>query len=184
MATLLTTIIATATGGGGAAAGAGAAAAAGAGAAAGGASLLTGLSTAATIVGGLAGIASGAQQGAALESQALQEEQIAQQEEIQGRQDALTALRGLNREQAGIATAGFASGIGGGEGSVAAAQEGATRRASQDIELSRTGADLRAAGRRGQAQQLQSSASGARIGGLFSGIQGGLSLVQRRQARG
>lgn len=188
MATLLTTIITTATGTGAAAGTAAAAGAAGAGAAAAGASagagLLSGLSTAATVVGGLAAFASGQQQAAALESQAVQEETLAVQEELQGRQAALDALRNLNRQQAQIATAGFASGIGGGEGSVAAAQREAERAATEDIELSRTGAQLRSAARRGQAQQSRASASGARLGGLFQAVQGGISLLQRREARG
>jgi len=164
---------------------AGAAGTAGAAAgAAGTAGALGGISTALTVVGGLASIMSGAQQKSALDQQAADEETRATQETIQGRQDALQAMRALNNDMAQIAVAGYASGIGGGEGSVLAAQNEARKVGEQNINMSRQSAAMQSAARRSQAGQLRKEGRGALAGGIFGGIKGVSSLFQRVGARG
>lgn len=170
---------------GGAATGA---AAAGTGAAAAGtAAATTGalgtLSTAMTVVGGLASIMSGAQAKSAADQQAVDEETRATQETIQGRQDALQAMRALNNDMAQIAVAGYASGVGG-EGSVAAAQDEARKVGDQNINMARDNAAFQSAARRGQAGQLRTQGRGQLTSGAFGAVKGGLSLFQRREARG
>lgn len=187
MAELFATMMASL--GGGTAAAAGTTAAAGAGAAAAGAGGALGgiglgtLSTGLTVVGGISSVLSGFAQKRAMESQAIQEETAAVQETIQGRQDALDSLRALNRDQAQIAVAGFSSGIGS-EGSVAAAQEKAQTIGQGNIEMSRTGASIRSAGRRQSAAQARIEGTGAVLGGIAGAVSGVSSLFQRRQARG
>jgi len=154
-----------------------------AGAAAGTAGTLGTISTALTVVGGLASIMSGVQKKNALEQQAVDEETRATQETIQGRQDALDALRALNRDAAAIAVAGYASGIGA-EGSVAAAQDEARKVGDQNMTMARDNAAFQSAARRGQAEQLRQQGQGELTGGIFGAIKGGLSLFQRREARG
>lgn len=148
-----------------------------------GAGGLSALSVASTVVGGLASLYSGAQEASALESQAVDEETRAVQETINGKQDALNALRDLNRDQAKIAVAGYASGIGG-EGSVEAAQNEAQKVGEQNISLARENARFQSSARRDQAKQLRYSASGARTGGILGAVRGGTSLFSRRTARG
>lgn len=177
MATLFTTLIGTLTGGGGAA-GAGAAA----GAAAGGG--LNFFSVASSVVGGLSSIMAGNAEADALEQQAVDNETRAVQEEINGRQDALDALRRLNRDQASIAVSGYASGIGGGEGSVQAAQEEAQKIGEENVNVARENAGFSSRLRRSQATQNRKSASGARLGGIFGALDQGFSLFTRRTARG
>lgn len=184
MATMMATMIASlqATAAGTAAVGATGAAAAGTAAATTGA--LGTLSTALTVVGGLASIMSGAQAKSASDQQAVDEETRATQETINGRQDALQAMRALNRDMAQIAVAGYASGIGGSEGSVGAAQDEARKVGDQNINMSRDNAAFQSAARRGQAGQLRSQGRGAFTSGIFGAVKGGLSLFQRREARG
>jgi hypothetical protein len=141
------------------------------------------LSTAMTVVGGLASIMSGAQAKSAAYQQAVDEETRATQETIQGRQDALQAMRALNSDMAQIAVAGYASGIGG-EGSVAAAQDEARKVGDQNINMARDNAGFQSAARRGQARQLRTQGRGEFTSGIFGAVKGGLSLLQRREARG
>jgi len=180
MATLMATMLASLKAGAATLAG-GSAAAGGATAAASGLSVA---STAMTVVGGLASIMSGAQQKNAAEQTAVNEEMAATQETIKGREDALQSMRALNRDMAQIAVAGYASGIGGGEGSVLAAQNEARKVGDQNINMSRTNAAYQSAARRGQADQSRETGRGAYTSGLFGAIKGGASLFQRREARG
>lgn len=193
MAVLFTTLV-SALGGGGGAAAAGAAAGTAAGAAAGTAagaaatggafsSLATIASIGSTVVGGLASIASGKQQEAALKSQAFDEETKAVQETINGRQEALTAMRKLNTDLSNVVVAGYGSGLEA-TGSIEAAQNEAARVGEANINMARNNASYASAARRGQAQQLRNEGRGARAQGLFGAIQGGLSLFSRRTARG
>tara|TARA_R110000744_G_scaffold326330_4_gene432091 strand:- start:5602 stop:6129 length:528 start_codon:yes stop_codon:yes gene_type:complete len=161
-----------------------AAAGAGAAGAAAGAGALGTLSTALTVVGGLASIMSGAKQKSALDQQATDEDTRATQETIQGRQDALSAMRALNQDQAQIAVAGYASGIGGGEGSAAAAQEEARKVGDQNFNLSRDNAAFQSSARRNQGRQYRDQGQGAFTSGLFGAVKGGISLFQRREVRG
>lgn len=181
MAELFTTLIAGLGGGGSSAAAAGAGAGAAAGA--GGFSLTSLLSAGSTVVGGLASIAAGRNQNAALQSQAQQEEVKAVQEEINGRQEALTAMRKLNSDLSNVLVAGYASGLSP-TGSIEAAQEEALQTGEANITMARTNARFSAAARRGQAQQLRNEGAGAKSQGLFSAISGGLSLWSRRNQRG
>lgn len=178
MATLFTTLMTSLGGGTAAAAGAGAV---GAGAAAGGA--LTGLSTAFTIVGGLASIFSGFQEASALKQEAVDEDTRAVQETIQGKQDALQALRALNSDTARIAVAGYASGIGG-EGSVRAAQDEAFKVGEENVNMARDNAAIQSAQRRGNARQLRKSASAAAFGGVLGAFKGVSGLFERKLQRG
>jgi len=175
-ATMLTTLGAPAAG---AAATAGTAAA-GAAATSG---ILSGISTAITVVGGLTSIIGGAQESRALESQAEDEELKASQETIQGKQDVLASLQALNSDMAKIAVAGFASGIGS-EGSTQAAQDEAGKIADANISMSRENAKFRSAGRRQQAGQLRQEGRAAVGKGVFGAIKGGLSLWEKRLKRG
>lgn len=180
MAELFTTLIAGLGGGGSSAAAAGGAAA---GAATTGFSLTSLLSTGATVVGGLASLASGRNQASALNAQAGQEDIKAVQEEINGRQEALTAMRKLNADLGNVLVAGYASGLAP-SGSVEAAQNEALQTGEANITMARNNARFAAAARRGQAAQLRTEARGAKSQGLFSAISGGLSLWSRRDQRG
>lgn len=190
MAVLFTSFLA-AMGGGGAAAGAGAAAAGAAAGAAGAATAGAGLfssltsiaSIGSTIVGGLASIASGKQQDYALQQQARDEETKAVQETINGRAEALTAMRQLNKDLAGITVAGYASGLTA-EGSVAAAQEEAIKIGERNVNMARDNAAIASAGRRGQAAQLRSEGRAARRAGIWEAMRGGLQAFSRAGARG
>lgn len=167
--------------GGKAAAGA---AGAGAAAAAGGGLGLSGIaSIASTVVGGLASLASGRHEAAALKQQAIDEETRAVQEEINGRAEALESLRTLNAETARMAVAGYASGIGS-EGSVEAAQNKALKLGERNVNMSRDNAAIGASMRRGQAGQLRLDAKAAKDRGLLGAVRGGLNLFQNRYARG
>jgi len=165
-------------GGGGAAAGAAAG-----GAAAGAGSLASVLAVGSTIVGGLASIASGNKQKQALNAQAQGEDTKAVQETINGRQDALMAMRKLNQDLSKITVAGFASGLQG-DGSVAAAQNEALRVGEANINMSRDNAAFASASRRAQAKQLRVEGQGAGSGGLWGAVSGGLSMLSRSSARG
>jgi hypothetical protein len=184
MAVLFTSFLSAIGGGGGAAAGA-AAGAAGAAAGAGSAfsTLATIASVGSTIVGGLASIAAGKQQQQALEAQAWDEDSKAVQETINGRQEALTAMRKLNADLAGITVAGYASGLSP-EGSVAAAQEEALKTGDANINMARDNAAYASAARRGQASQLRREGRAANQQGIFGAITGGLSLFSRVSNRG
>lgn len=182
MAELFTGIIMAMGGGGGAAAG-GAAAAAGAGAAAGGFSWAGLASLGATVVGGLASIASGNAQGAALEAQARDENFRAVQETVNGRQEALQAMKKLNQDLANVSVAGYASGLAP-QGSIEAAQNAAIEAGEFNITMSRTNAQMAAASRRQNSYQLRQEARAARRAGMFGAIQGGLSAFGRQTARG
>lgn len=177
MATLFATMLSSLTGGG-AAVGTGAATA---GAAAGGG--LSFGSIASTVVGGLAAMFSGAAQGAVLDQQAVDEETRAVQSELEGRQDALDALRNLNADMSKILVAGYASGIGS-EGSIEAAQREAERVGDQNMNLARDNARFQSQARRGQAREFRAEGRAARLGGVFNALQGGFSLFDRRKARG
>lgn len=168
----------------GVAAGAGAAGTAAAGTAAAGVGTLGTLSTALTVVGGLSSIMAGAQQKSALEQQAVDEETRATQETIQGRQDALTSLRALNADMAQIAVAGYASGIGGGEGSALAAMDEARKVGDQNMNMARDNAAFQSAARRGQATQYRREGNGTFLGGIMGATKGASSLFQRLEARG
>ena len=146
-------------------------------------STLSFLSVASTVAGGLAAMYSANQEASALEGQAQDAEFRATQDTINGKQDALNALRDLNNEQAKIVAAGYASGIGG-EGSTAAAFEASQKVGDQNYNQSRENARYQSAARRSQARQYRSSARGARTGGVFKAVSGGLSLFARREARG
>lgn len=181
MATMFATAFATLTGGA-AAAGAGAAAA-GAGAAAGGFSLLQGLQVASTVVGGLAAIFGGAQKQAALEAQAADEDVKASQELLNGREEAVKAMRQLNAEMAQAAVASFASGLAP-SGSVLAAQEAALEVGTRNVETARENGQVAALGRRSQARQLRAEGGAAMTGGIFSALSGGLQSIARDWNRG
>jgi len=155
-----------------------------AGAAAGGfASLATIASIGSTVVGGLASIASGNQKKAALNQQAFDEDTKAVQETITGRQDALAAMQKLNTDMAKITVAGFASGLQG-DGSIQAAQNEAARVGEANINTARNNSAYLAAARRGQAKQIRVEAKAAGTEGILGAVQGGLSLLSRRTARG
>lgn len=147
------------------------------------ASLASIASIGSTVVGGLASLASGAQKKSALDQQAMDEDTKAVQETITGRQDALQAMQKLNADLAKITVAGFASGLSG-DGSIAAAQDQASKIGEANINTARNNAAYMAASRRGQARQLRVEGNAARTEGIFGAIQGGLSLFSRRTARG
>lgn len=185
MAVLFTTLVSALGGGGATAAGTAAGAAAGGAAAAGGlgSTLATIASIGSTVVGGLASMASGNQQAAALNMQAKDEEQRAVQETLSGRQEALTAMRKLNQDLSNIVVAGYGSGLAP-TGSIEAAQDEALRVGEANVSMARNNAAYASAARRGQAQQLRNEARGARTQGIYGAISGGLSLFSRRAARG
>ena len=183
MAELFTVLIGGLTGGGGAAAGATAAAGAAGGAAAGGlsfASIASGLST---VVGGLASIAAGRAEKDALYAQAADEESKAVQEQINGRQEALTALRKLNQDLAFVTVAGYGSGLTS-EGSIEAAQNEAIKTGEQNISMARDNASYASAARRGRSYQLKREGRAAASAGMLRAVTGGLSMFSRGQARG
>lgn len=187
MAVLFTTLVSALGGGGGAAAGA----AAGAGAASGGAAAAGGIgstfatlaSVGSTIVGGLASMAAGRNQQAALNAQAADEETKAVQETINGRQDALSAMRKLNEDLAFVTVAGYGSGLAP-TGSIEAAQQEAIATGEANINMARNNAAYASASRRQSASQLRQEGKAARSQGIYGAIQGGLSLFSRRTARG
>lgn len=187
MAVLFTTLLAGLGGGGGAAAGtaaaAGGAAAAASGAAGIGSTLATIASIGSTVVGGLASMASGRQQQAAFNAQAADEESKAVQETLEGRQQALTAMRKLNQDLANVVVAGYGSGLEP-TGSIEAAQNEAIRTGEANINMARDNAAYASAARRGQAAQLRNEGRAARQQGIFGAVSGGLSLFARRNARG
>lgn len=156
------------------------------GAAAGGGALST-LGTLAsvgsTIVGGLSSIAAGRQQAAAAESQAQAEEMSATQETINGRNDALTALRRLNSDLSSITVAGYASGLDS-SGSVQSAKDQAALIGNENMNMSRDNAAYAAAQRRQQAQQFRNEGRAAKTQGIMGAVSGGLNLFARRNARG
>ena len=125
----------------------------------------------------------GNQQASALKAQARDEETKAVQETINGRQEALQAMRKLNADLASVVVAGYGSGLEP-TGSIEAAQNEALKVGEANMSMARDNAAFAAASRRQQAQQLKNEARAARTQGIFSAIQGGLSLFSRRQARG
>lgn len=177
MAVFFTTLF-SALGSGGAAAGTGAAAAAGSGL-----SLTSIFSAASTVVGGLASIAAGNQQAAALESQAQQDELQANQDELAGRQEAVNAFKRMNEEMGAGLVASYASGLQS-SGSTAVALDEARKTGERNAEMSRSTAAASAAARRQSAAQRRSDASGAKAGGIFGTISGGLSWAGRNYQRG
>lgn len=184
MAELFTTLIATLGGGGGsAAAAAGGAAASASGAATIGSTLASIASAGATVIGGLASMRSGQAQQSALNAQAGDEEMKAVQETLEGRQQALTAMRNLNKDLANIVVAGYGSGLEP-TGSIEAAQNEASRVGDANINMARENANYASAARRGQAQQLRNEGRSARQQGIYGAVSGGLSLFSRRFARG
>lgn len=184
MAVLFTSLIG-ALGGGGtsAAAAAGGAAASASGAATIGSTLATIASIGSTVVGGLASMASGRAQQSALNAQAADEEGKAVQETLEGRQQALTAMRQLNKDLANITVAGYGSGLEP-SGSIEAAQNEALRVGEANVSMARENANYASAARRGQAQQLRNEGRAARQQGIYGAVSGGLSLFSRRFARG
>lgn len=183
MAVLFTSLLGAIGGGGSAAAGAGAAAGAAGATAAAGFSWGTIASVGSTIVGGLASIMSGNQQASALKAQARDEETKAVQETINGRQEALSAMRKLNADLASVVVAGYGSGLEP-TGSIEAAQNQANETGEANMNMARNNAAYASAMRRQQAAQLKQDARAARTQGIFGAIQGGLSLFSRRTARG
>lgn len=182
MAELFATLAAT-LGGGGAAAGGAAAAAGTAGAAASGFSLASIASFGATVAGGLASLSASGMKASALEAQGADEDMKAVQESINGRQDALTAMRKLNSDLASVVVAGYGSGLTP-EGSIAAAQDEAIATGEANINMARENASFASASRRQQGYQLRREAQGERSGGLFSLVTAGLSYAGRAKARG
>lgn len=184
MAALFTTLIGALGGGGGsAAAAAGGAAASASGAASIGSTLATIASAGATVIGGLASLNSGRAQQSALNAQAGDEETKAVQETLEGRQQALTAMRQLNKDLANVVVAGYGSGLEP-TGSIEAAQNEALRVGEANINMARDNAAYASAARRGQAQQLRNEGRAARQQGIYGAISGGLSLFSRKLARG
>lgn len=176
MATLFLSFFSALGGGGGAAAGA-------AGAASSGLSVGGFLSGLSTVVGGLASIAAGAQQKAAMDQQAMDEETRAVQETINGRTQALEAMKKLNDDMAAITVAGYASGLQS-SGSIEQAQTEAQRIGETNMNMARDNSKFQAAARRSQAKQNRIEGRGAMTGGIFGAIKGGLSLFSRDMARG
>lgn len=183
MATMFATAFAALSGGGAAAGAAGAAAAAGAGAATGGFSLLQGIQVASTVVGGLAAIFGGMQKQAALEAQAADEDIKASQELLNGRQEAVKAMKVLNAEMAQSVVASYASGLAP-SGSVINAQEAALEIGDRNVSSARETGAMVAAGRRSQSAQLRAEGRAAMTGGIFSAISGGLQSIGRDWNRG
>lgn len=153
------------------------------GAAGAGSTLATLASVGSTVVGGLASFAASRQQAAAAEQQAKQEDLQATQETINGREDALNAMRRLNQDLASITVAGYASGLDS-SGSVQSAKDQALEIGEANMNMARTNAAMASAARRQQAQQYRNDAKGYKTAGIMGGIQGGLSLFARRNARG
>lgn len=176
MAVFFTTLFSALGGGGGTAAGAGAAAT-------GGLSMTSVFSAASTVVGGLASIAAGNQQAAALEAQAKQDEIQASQDELAGRQEAVNAIRKMNEEMGTGLVASYASGLTS-SGSTAVALEEARQAGERNAELARSGGRASAAARRQSAAQRRQDASGAKTGGIFGAISGGLQFGSRKYQRG
>jgi len=183
MAVLFTSFLSAIGGGGGAAAGAAGAAGAVGGAAASGISWAGLASVGSTIVGGLASIMGGQQQKAALNAQARDEDMNAVQETINGRQEALMAMRKLNADLGSVLVAGYGSGLTP-EGSIEAAQNEALKTGEANISMARTNAAYASAKRRQQSAQLRAEGKAAAMGGIFGAIQGGLSMFSRTTARG
>jgi hypothetical protein len=177
MATLLTTMIGLMGGGGSAATATATAAAATT------TSALSIGSVVTTVVGGLSALFAGASQKRALDQQAVDEETRAVQETINGKQDALEAMRRMNKDMAAIAVAGYASGIGS-EGSVAAAQAEAQKIGEQNMAMARENSRFSSAARRGQARELRAEGKAALAGGIIKGIGGAVNLFDRRDERG
>lgn len=192
MAVLFTSLISALGTGGGAAATTATAAAGAAGAAAAGgvtaggifSSLATIASVGSTVIGGLASIASGKQQQQALNLQAADEETKAVQETINGRQDALSAMRKLNQDLSQITVAGYASGLDGSSGSIKAARNDAIQAGESNVNMARLNANYASAARRGQATQLRREGAAKRQAGVMGAVTGGLSLFSRVTARG
>lgn len=178
MAVFFTTLFSALGSGGGAAAGAGAA-----GAASSGIGLTSIFSAASTVVGGLASIAAGNQQAAALEAQAQQDELQANQDELAGRQEAVNAFKRMNEEMGAGLVASYASGLQS-SGSTAVALDEARKTGERNAEMSRSQSAASAAARRQSAAQRRSDADGARAGGIFGAISGGLSYAGRNYQRG
>lgn len=159
----------------------------GAGAAAGaastGLSLTSIFSAASTVVGGLASIAAGNQQAAALENQAQQDELQANQDELAGRQEAVNAFKRMNEEMGAGLVASYASGLSS-SGSTAVALDEARKTGERNAEMSRSTAAASAAARRQSAAQRRSDADGAKTGGIFGAISGGLQWAGRTNQRG
>ena len=125
----------------------------------------------------------GNQQSSALKAQAAQEETKAVQETINGRQEALQAMRKLNADLASVVVAGYSSGLEP-TGSIEAAQNEALAIGEANMNMARNNAAYAAAARRQQAQQFKNEARAAKTGGIFGALQGGLSLFSRASARG
>lgn len=180
MATMFATAFA-ALAGGGAAAGAGAAAAGAA--ATGGFTLLQGIQVASTVIGGLAAIFAGAQQQEALNTQAKDEDIKASQELLNGREEAVKAMKQLNAEVAASVVASYGSGLAA-SGSVTEAQRASLVVGDRNVSNARENASMVASGRRSQAAQLRAEGRAKMTGGIFSAITGGLQSVARDWNRG
>lgn len=183
MATMFATAFAAMAGGGAAAAGAGAAAAGAGAAAAGGFSLLQGIQVASTVIGGLASIFAGAQKQDALNAQAADEDLKASQELLNGREEAVKAMKQLNAEMAQSAVASYASGLAP-SGSVLNAQSAALEIGDRNVSSARENSKMISLGRRSQAAQLRAEGRSAMTGGIFGAISGGLQSIARDWNRG
>lgn len=145
---------------------------------------LTGLlSTGFSVFSGLASIASGNQQASAYKAMQADQEIQAKQEILSGREDALKALKALNRDLAQQTVAGYASGITG-AGSAGAAKDAAIREGEYQVSIARENADMRAAQRRSQARQYGMEAKAARTSGFMDAGDAVGNLFMRNAARG
>lgn len=177
MAVLFTTLF-SALGGGGAAAGTAAA-----GAAATGFSATSLLSAGATIVGGLASLASGSGQAAALNAGADQEMIKASQDELEGRQNAVNAFRQMNEEMSAGLVGSAASGLSS-SGSTIVAMEEAQKIGERNASAARDIGSANAAARRQSAFQMRQEAKGAKLGGVLGAVGGALQYGLRNNSRG
>lgn len=176
MAVFFTTLFSALGGSSGAAATAGAAASTGF-------SATSLLSAGATVLGGLASIASGRQQAAELNAQAGQEEIKATQDELEGRQAAVNSIRKMNEEMSAGLVGTFASGLGS-SGSAMVAQEEAQRIGERNASLARDQAAASAAARRQSASQLRQDAKTAKSSGVIGAVMGGFDYGLRQYRRG
>lgn len=156
---------------------------------AGGTGLMAGLTTGEMIFSGLstvsslASMASGMQQGAAMESQAMWEDFSARQELLKGRREALQVMESLNESLGAEAVRVGASGITG-EGSPAEAVIAAREKADFELGMTRDNAEILAAGRRAGASSLRLEATGARIAGAAQAAGTAGEAVMRIKRRG
>lgn len=143
-----------------------------------------GLLDAFSVASGIFSIASGFQQANIQNAQAQLESLRAESELIEGERAIVEEKEQFVIDLASFRAAQAGSGNVTSSGSVGAAQAAAVKDLNSQVNLTRSGARIRAATRRASASNLRSAASGSIISGFAGAAQVAANRIDRRQRRG